>query len=112
MGTSHTLFRRFFWADNILWKDDLQGHPTAVVLAGKDAIVDTAVTGAYLTGIDNWFEADSWKDSVWKGDGLDVMWFHDLDHGQVFDRRETRRKLVEVVRALSGISDTDASSLT
>ncbi|KAG7100586.1 hypothetical protein HYQ44_019938 [Verticillium longisporum] len=26
MGTSHTLFRRFFWAENILWKEDIQDH--------------------------------------------------------------------------------------
>ncbi|KAG7118612.1 hypothetical protein HYQ44_005755 [Verticillium longisporum] len=26
IGISHTLFRRFFWAENILWKEDIQDH--------------------------------------------------------------------------------------
>jgi hypothetical protein len=52
MGVAHTLFRRFIWSDNALWKEDVQGHHVAVVLAGKDVIVDTKVIGAYLTGAD------------------------------------------------------------
>lgn len=103
MGTSHTLFRRFFWAHNILWKEDLQGHKTTVVLAGKDAIVDTGTVAAYLTGEEDWIsKAAGWEENVSKRDGgLDVVWFRDLDHGQVFDRPETRRKLVEIVRRSS-----------
>ncbi|EEU33859.1 uncharacterized protein NECHADRAFT_101054 [Fusarium vanettenii 77-13-4] len=99
MGISHTLFRRFFWTDNILWKEDIQGHRVTVVLGGRDAIIDTKVIGAYLTGSDDWnLETTSWKDGVWKGDGLDVLWFHDLDHGQVFKGRRTRMRLVDIVR--------------
>ncbi|KAH6880396.1 hypothetical protein B0T10DRAFT_463956 [Thelonectria olida] len=52
MGLSHTLFRRFIWADNALWKEDIQCHDVTVVLAGRDMIVDTKVIGAYLTGAD------------------------------------------------------------
>ncbi|KAH6874275.1 hypothetical protein B0T10DRAFT_587751 [Thelonectria olida] len=99
MGVSHTLFRRFIWADNALWKEDIQGHHVTVVLAGRDVIVDTKVIGAYLTGADDWFlETRSGEDVVWKGDGLDVMWFQDLDHGQVFNGRRTRKRLVDIVR--------------
>ena len=50
MGVSHTLFRRFFWSENILWKEDIQNRRVTVVLSGKDLIVDTKAVKAYLTG--------------------------------------------------------------
>ncbi|KAH7118265.1 hypothetical protein B0J13DRAFT_458337, partial [Dactylonectria estremocensis] len=99
MGVSHTLFRRFFWADNILWKEDIQGHCVTVVLASSDIIVNTKAIGAYLTGADDWIlETSHWEDGIWKGNGLDVLWFQDLDHGQVFDTRRMRGRLVNIVR--------------
>jgi hypothetical protein len=70
-----------------------------VVLGGKDLIVNTEAVGIYLTGADNGiWETGSWKHGVWKGDGLDVRWFRELDHGQVFDKERTRGRLVGVVR--------------
>ncbi|KAJ3453231.1 hypothetical protein MRS44_013203 [Fusarium solani] len=99
MGVAHTLFRRFIWSDNALWKEDVQGHHVAVVLAGKDVIVDTKVIGAYLTGADYWPpDTGSWENGIWKGDGLDVLWFQELDHGEAFSRRRTRKRLVDIVR--------------
>ncbi|KAH7248277.1 hypothetical protein B0J15DRAFT_400974 [Fusarium solani] len=99
MGVAHTLFRRFIWSDNALWKEDIQGHHVAIVLAGKDVIVDTKVIGAYLTGADYWPpDTGSWENGIWKGDGLDILWFQDLDHGEVFSRRRTRKTLVDIVR--------------
>ncbi|KAF4984800.1 hypothetical protein FZEAL_91 [Fusarium zealandicum] len=102
MGVSHTLFRRFFWTDNLLWKEDIQNHRVTVVLAGKDAIVDTKVIGAYLTGAKDWvLDSGGLKEGMWKGDRLDVLWFENLDHGQVFDRKRTRRQLLGSIIALS-----------
>jgi hypothetical protein len=99
MGVAHTLFRRFIWSDNVLWKEDIQDHRVAVVLAGRDVIVDTKAIGAYLTGADDWsLETESWENGVWKGDGLDVLWFQDLDHGEVFNGGRTRKRLVDIVR--------------
>jgi hypothetical protein len=98
MGVAHTLFRRFIWSDNVLWKEDIQHHRVAVVLAGRDAIVDTNAVAAYLTGTDDWaLETESWENGIWKGDGLDVLWFRDLDHGEVFSRRRTRKRLVDII---------------
>ncbi|KAH7341169.1 hypothetical protein BKA66DRAFT_448342 [Pyrenochaeta sp. MPI-SDFR-AT-0127] len=97
MGVSHTLFRRFFWSENILWKEDIQNRRVTVVLSGKDLIVDTEVVKAYL--IDNKNvrrENEGWKEGPWKGKGLDVLWFAELDHGQVFDKNETRAWLVGI----------------
>lgn len=34
---------------------------------------------------------------VWKGNGLDVLECQDLDHGQVFHRKRTRERLVDIV---------------
>lgn len=77
----------------------MQGHRVAVVLAGRDSVIDAKTIGAYLTGSVGWtLDTWSWKDGVWKGDGLDVWWFQDLDHGQVFDEKRTRSRLVQVVK--------------
>jgi hypothetical protein len=99
MGVSHTLSRRFFWSENILWKEDIQCRRVIVVLGGKDLIVDTEVVGTYLTGADYGSrETGSWKEGEWKGDELDVLWFRELDYMQVFDKKGTRGRLVDVVR--------------
>jgi hypothetical protein len=99
MGVSHTIARRFFWSENILWKEDVQGRCLTVSLSGNDLIVDTEVVGEYLTGADKESrETGSWKEGTWRGEGLELLWFQDLDHAQVFDSRRTRRRLVEVVR--------------
>ena len=101
MGVSHTLFRRFFWADNVLWKEDIQGHHVTVVLAGRDIVIDSKAIWAYLTGsADRIGDTDDRKDGEWKCDGLDVLWFQDLDHGQVFDEKRTRTRLDQIVRRL------------
>ncbi|KFY89936.1 hypothetical protein V500_05389 [Pseudogymnoascus sp. VKM F-4518 (FW-2643)] len=98
MGVAHTFFRRFTWSDNALWKEDIQDHRVAVVLAGRDVIVDTKAIGAYLTDADDWsLETESWENGLWKGDGLDVLWFQDLGHGEIFNGR-MRKRLVDIVR--------------
>lgn len=104
MGVSHTLSRRFFWAENILWKEDIQGHRVTATLAERDLIVDTEAVGAYLAGGDDWIqetETENWKDKPWKGDGLEVLWFPGLDHAQVFDKKRSRQRLVDVIRKYS-----------
>lgn len=70
-----------------------------VVLCGKDLIVNTEAVGAYLARAENGSrEAGNWRERVWKGDGLNLLWFQNLDHGQVFDKKITRDELVSVVR--------------
>jgi hypothetical protein len=49
MGVSHTLSRRFFWFENILWKKDIEGRNVTVSLAGKDLIVNSEAVRMYLT---------------------------------------------------------------
>lgn len=98
MGISHTLFRRFFWADSVLWKEDISKHRVSVVLAGRDIVVDTKVIRAYLTSSADLFaDTAGWKDERWQSDGLDVQWFKNLDHGQVFDDKTAKSRLLEIV---------------
>lgn len=52
MGVSHALARHFFWAENVLWKKDMEGRNLTVSLAGKDLIVDTKAVRQYLTSGD------------------------------------------------------------
>lgn len=99
MGTAHTLFRRFFWADNILWKDDFRGHHITVALAGKDSIVNTKAVGTYLTGSNDWvLGIEGRKYELWRGNEVDLLWFQDLDHGQAFGHKMARGQLVQFVK--------------
>lgn len=99
MGVAHTLGRRFFWSENALWKDDMEGRRVTVSLARKDLIVDTEAVGRYLAHDGASLPGeDDWKRRTWKGTGLDILWFHDLDHAQVFDCKRSRKTLVEVIR--------------
>ncbi|KAF5562045.1 ribose-phosphate pyrophosphokinase [Fusarium napiforme] len=101
IGIAHTLFRRFFWADNLLWREDLQDRPTAVVLASRDSIIDAKSIRGYLIGSEDWTKSQNKQSEEVERDGkLDVIWFEGLDHGQAFDHETTRLRLVETVRGL------------
>lgn len=100
---AHTLGRSFFWAENILWKDDLRGKPLTAALAGEDLIVDTCCVAAYLT--DDWWRGgrgDMGRDEregpveIWedKQQALKILWSDSLDHAQVFDVKANREVLV------------------
>ena len=47
---SRATSRHFFWMENILWKDELEGKHVCVVLSGDDEIVDAGEVRKYLTG--------------------------------------------------------------
>ena len=49
---------------------------------------------------DDEFDIDDeeWKFRPWKGNGIDILWFKDLDHAQVFDKSSTRRRLINAIR--------------
>ncbi|ORY03757.1 hypothetical protein BCR34DRAFT_492158 [Clohesyomyces aquaticus] len=99
MMVAHTLARHFFWAENILWKEDVGGRDVTVSLGGRDLIVNTVAVGKYLTGVEWDSEDDEWKNQEWTGTGLDLVWFPTCDHAQVFERKEGRQRLGDVVRA-------------
>ena len=119
---AHTLGRRFFWRENVMWKEDVEdciraGIRITVSLSGRDIIVNTEAVGRYLTvratgeanGLETSIENvtgynygtisrnDAWKNKEWSGKGLEVLWFDDLDHAQVFDRKAAKARLAMVV---------------
>lgn len=105
MGVAHTLSRSFFWQENILWRHDLQGRRVTVVLCGRDLIVNTKAVGRYLVGDKDQVSRDSsWKYHKWEGSGLDVIWYENLDHSQVFERKRDYERLVRVVQEYTSTS--------
>jgi pimeloyl-ACP methyl ester carboxylesterase len=98
MMVAHALARHFFWAQNILWKEDVSGRDVTVSLGGRDLIVDTETLGKYLAGVDMKSEDGSWKEKDWAGKGLETLWFPTADHAQVFERKDGRKRLGDVVR--------------
>lgn len=97
-----TICRRFFWSENILWRHDIAGRRVTVSLASRDLIVDTDAVGRYLAQEgDSKPTTEEWKYREWKGQGLDILWFDDLDHAQVFDSRPDRENLIQVIRQYS-----------
>ena len=113
MGVAHTLSRTFFWSENILWKEDLVDRRTIVFLSGKDSIINTPQVRAYLqnTGTHQSSQAFEKKelsktDSMLSCSGeeglLKVVWYEDLDHGQIFDNALTRDRLIRDVIAEAG----------
>ncbi|KAF1962634.1 hypothetical protein CC80DRAFT_541788 [Byssothecium circinans] len=112
MMVSHTLGRHFFWAQNILWKDQLGDRDVTVSLAGRDLISDTETVGKYLNGVDMKSETKSWKERELTGSGLETVWWPTCDHAQVFEREEGRKTLADVVRRYvekTGDGDDDLS---
>lgn len=43
-------------------------------------------------------DEEEWKNREWKGSGIEVLWFKDLDHAQVFDKPCTRRRIIQALR--------------
>lgn len=58
---------------------------SSVVRRGKETRVDVK-------------DDAEWKKREWKGQGIDVLWFEELDHAQVFDKPATRKKLIDAIR--------------
>jgi len=102
MGVAHTLSRRFFWSENILWKEDVHGRRLTVTLCGQDLIVNTEAVGRYLTDSKDGDEHKAeWQARPWTGEGLDVICFPTKDHAQVFDNPRDYRRLIRVIRSYS-----------
>ncbi|PWW76907.1 hypothetical protein C7212DRAFT_279205 [Tuber magnatum] len=92
---AHSLSRHFFWAENILWKEELAGRKVGVVISGNDLIINAPECWRYLTGRDV-PESES-GNLVWAGEAggdLTVIWCEGVDHAQVFDTQVRRRVVV------------------
>jgi len=87
---SRALSRHFFWAENVLWKEELDGRKVGVVLCGADQIVNVKEVGKYLTG-------EQELNRRWEMDGLEVLFYPGLDHGVVFNTKERRKPMLDIV---------------
>ncbi|KAK3702119.1 hypothetical protein LTR37_015094 [Vermiconidia calcicola] len=97
MMISHTIARRFFWSELVLFKEDLPPNmPLTVTLSGQDLIVPTAAVWAYLTD-DSPRQVDH-EDCEWENDQLKVYWFEKFDHAGLFASKGARRGIAQVAR--------------
>lgn len=87
---ARALGRHFFWEENIIWKEDILDKRVGVVLSGRDQIVDSHEVWRYLTEETEFVTG-------WKKDNLEVLFYPELDHAQVFDTDDRRRPMVEMV---------------
>ncbi|KAF2435389.1 hypothetical protein EJ08DRAFT_675208 [Tothia fuscella] len=93
-GVAHTLARRFFWFENILWREDIADRRATVFLSERDLLVNTPEVRNYLL-------EDSRKEDVDGTRRLSVVWCKGLDHGQVFETKKWRGRLLDEVRKIS-----------
>lgn len=122
---SHTLARRFFWNQYILWKEDIAGLPLTVSLSGSDIIVPTKAVWRYLTvssGESNGSPSfDEGGDELfvdntieWDRGLLKVLWFERFNHADLFASKGATRGVAKVVRDYcvrygSAVSDGEVS---
>lgn len=43
-------------------------------------------------------DLDAWKHRPWTGKGIDIFWFENIDHAQIFDKEARRRPLINALR--------------
>jgi hypothetical protein len=87
---SRALSRHFFWTENVLWKEELEGRRVGVVLSGEDQIVDAEEVRKYLTG-------EQEMSRRWENNGLEVLFYPGLDHGTIFDTSERRKPMLDII---------------
>jgi hypothetical protein len=109
---SHTLARRFFWSEYILWKEDVKDLPMSVTLSGKDLIVPTDAVWKYLTSSEA-SEGNEEPDAAavaevspesrsgWTSGSLRVLWFNDFDHAGLFSSKGARRGVSKIIQDYS-----------
>lgn len=85
-----------------MWKEDLdKGKRVAVVLSEKDQIVDASAIRKYLTG----------EESLrWERDGMEVVWYPGIDHAMVWDTKERREPMLEIVRRFTTVASVGDTS--
>lgn len=106
MGVAHTLFRTFFWSENILWKGDIADKRVTIFLGGRDQVIDTKQVGMYLTDSHDFVDERLDEDELFGlGEGqwtspngkLKVVFSEELDHAQIFDSKKRLPGLVDEV---------------
>ncbi|KAJ8102386.1 hypothetical protein POJ06DRAFT_249567 [Lipomyces tetrasporus] len=92
IGVAHTLGRRFFWSENILWKEDFGDRHATIFLAEKDNIVNTEQVRTYLLK-----SCTKLSNQKMERSHLKVIWCENIHHGHVFDTKVWRKRLIDEV---------------
>jgi pimeloyl-ACP methyl ester carboxylesterase len=112
-GIAHALTRTLIWTEWSIWRDSVEGRlsgdgrpePCTAFLAEKDIIINTTELGKYLTNNLQESDADEnhdWKEEAWTGEKpLEVVWMSGLNHAELFDIDEYRRRLIRVLTKYS-----------
>lgn len=80
-------------------KSRKNGHATGRLVDIGDSDSESSVVRRGRDAKDNDIIDDNeWKTRPWTGHGIDVVWFKDLDHAQVFDKAPTRKRLIDAIR--------------
>jgi pimeloyl-ACP methyl ester carboxylesterase len=109
MCVPHSITRRFDWLENVLWKSQMIGRTMTVALASRDIIIDTNALQEYLVGDaklkSQLANSRDVLDKQWKPtqEGLDVIWYGELNHAEMFDSAEARRPLVKILHTYCSI---------
>ena len=114
---SRALSRHFFWFECVLFRENVLGPagaagviPVAVSLAGRDQIVDAPAVHAYLTGGEQCTQDAAGAPTRWAQDSLEVLYYPELDHATVFDRRQRRAPLVEVLHRFVRLEESQSEN--
>jgi len=118
---ARALSRHFFWFECVLFREDVlssagaaggEGErsvmPVAVSLAGRDQIVDAPAVHAYLTSGEQCTQGTAGEPSHWAQDELEVLYYPELDHATVFDTRQRRAPLLEVLRRFVRLEESES----
>lgn len=98
MGVAHTLSRTFFWSENILWKSDIAERQVTIYLSANDSIVNAPLVHAYLRAGEEEGQRNVKQFGKPVNSGrLNVVFCDNLDHGQIFDLKVWRRRLLDEV---------------
>ncbi|KAH8652085.1 hypothetical protein BX600DRAFT_88130 [Xylariales sp. PMI_506] len=90
---AHTLTRRLHWPENIIFRENLvgRGMRTTAVVASRDCVLNPDAVASYVyygkAGKLSTSEVEELKrtQAGWTGrDELELIYFHDQDHGQSF----------------------------
>ncbi|KAI9752043.1 MAG: hypothetical protein M4579_005771 [Chaenotheca gracillima] len=113
MNVAHTLYRCFFWSENILWLEDFGDRKVSVFLSGRDLIVNTKEVAKYLLNArarpvqyeDEEFRETLPSATVPDGQtgasGVKLFFAEELDHAQIFDNKVRRDRLAREVLDIS-----------
>jgi hypothetical protein len=92
---AHTLARRFDFCDGILWREQLMGRRTTVILGGRDCVTHPMAVASYVyyghvemhcsTEHEQRPEVFKATPGCWTGRReMELMYLDGLDHGQAF----------------------------